>query len=640
MQELLQKMPEYSFEEESCKCVFKLHEPGIYLIQAKGELTQASAAFLCETLPLLQAWLMNQQKLVYFVVDIQCDKATAHARNYLLRQLRWKLSGRVVRCYIYFKVPLARALMELLAKINHRTSFESVSSWSDGVEKARQHQQHFQNKSLSTPPDPMISLPEALKNTELKVYFYQTKNNAGYVHFFKPNPHCLYLYFSGQISREIIQHTAPICRGLFQDMPLDEQKHELIIDARYTSQIDKSAIFEVYRQHLTQKPSKSIYFIRPEFSESQRKKQQRWVYFMITSLFKNLFFISDYETVTHHLLKKTPLHAGTKPEPESPEEELKHLRQWCQQQEKLLLAEREQHTQEMEQIRNILWMLLLRESRSPLQVNIPRGDSLSSDTLQLLDVFQRDQFQLIKDLQHQIDERTRAEQRAAHANEIKGEFLASMSHDIRTPLNAILGFANVLKAQKKDPLSAEQSLYLSRIQENGAHLLGLVNNILDLSELESGKLKIKREKVALDLLITNIVSQLGVLIDNKGLEVSLKLCKGFLDTDEQRLQQIIVNLLNNAIKFTEYGSIIVRCECREDRLFALHVEDTGCGISQEAQQRIFEAFEQESTSVKKEGSGLGLAICTRLCNHLGYHLGLQSEREQGSVFSLYFQSRA
>ncbi len=555
MQELLQEMPEYVFEDESCKCVFELHEPGVYLIQTKGELTQASAAFLCETLPLVQAWLMKQHKLVYFVVDIQCDKATASARNYLLRQLRWKLSGRVIKCYIYFKVPLARALIELLAKINHRTAFESIGHWSEGVEKARQHQQHFKDEGSSTPPDSVSSLPEILRKTELKVYFYQTENNAGQVQFFKPNAHCLYLYFSGKVSRAMIQHAAPICRGLFQDMPLAEQKHELIIDARHTSQIDKSAVFEAYRQSLSQNFSNSIYFIQPEIAESQQKKQQRWLTFMIHSLFKNLFFISDYERITHYLLKKTPLHGATAQESEPPEEELKRLRKWCLQQDKLLVSERTQHAQEMKQIRNILWMLLLRESRSPLQVNIPRGDSLSSDTLQLLDVFQRDQFQLIEDLQHQIDERTRAEQRAAHANEIKGEFLASMSHEIRTPLNAILGFATVLKAQKKSPLTPEQSLYLSRIQENGAHLLGLVNNILDLSELESGKLKIKREQVALDLLITNIVSQLGVLIDNKGLQVNLELCQGFLHTDEQRLQQIIVNLLNNAIKFTDYGSI-------------------------------------------------------------------------------------
>ena len=291
MQELLQEMPAYTFEDEACKCTFSLYEPGIYLIRAEGELTEAGAKFLCATLPRLQAWLIDQPALVYFTVDIQCTRATATARNYVLRQLRWKLSGRVIKCYIHFKMPLARALIELLAKINHRTSFENITHWSEGVEKARRHQQAFMaHKHTDAPTVPTHSLPEIVKASELNVYFQQSQDRTGSVRFFKPNAHSLYLLFAGKISRALIHHAASICRGLFQDMPLYQERHELILDIRHGSQITKSAIFEAYRQSLTQSPAKSVYLIGTELSKPQHKKQSRWLHFMAGSIFKNLVF--------------------------------------------------------------------------------------------------------------------------------------------------------------------------------------------------------------------------------------------------------------------------------------------------------------------------------------------------------------
>lgn len=628
---LVSQAPGYTFRDEEGQCRFQLKETGIYHILCEGILTQAQAAFICEHLSLIQAHLRQQSDYLSLFIEIQTHKATPQARNYLLRQLRWQRTGRVLRVFIYFPDSLSRSILLLIGKVNQRTHFEILKDVNTGLEQARTYNTSFfkQHQLLSSVPP----LPPELWNTEIKAYHYQTTTPPGRVHFFQPHPAILYIYVTGRVSRQLLDYLIPTYQALFNSI-IEQPKSAIVVDFSHGIHISNRLIFEAYRKRLPSSSQRLLYLIPPPADSAVRLTPL--LRFVIDSFFKNAYVVSTYAEVRAHFdtVHKTP-------SPLLPQfqcDEHKHLKEWITYQDELIRTERKRHEAELTQIRNIIWNLLLRESSQPMHIDIPQEDNIAAEVLQLLDVFQRDQLQLIKDLQLQIDDRTRAEHAAAQANEIKNEFLAAMSHDIRTPLNAILGFTKVLQLNKKAPLNAEQTLYLQRIQENGQNLLSLVNDILDLSQLESGKVLLHIEEVNLYELTQKIVAQMEVLIVNKALKVTVDIAPEILYTDKKRLQQIVINLLNNAIKFTEpQGRISLKYESTDKGVpKALHIEDTGCGIAAEAQARIFEAFERENTTVNKEGSGLGLAICTRLSQHLGYHLGVKSTPGTGSTFSLYF----
>ena len=237
------------------------------------------------------------------------------------------------------------------------------------------------------------------------------------------------------------------------------------------------------------------------------------------------------------------------------------------------------------------------------------------------------------------------------ASKYKSEFLANMSHELRTPLNSILILAQMLAENKPGNLSDKQLEYAQTINNAGSDLLTLINEILDLSKVEAGRIDIHSEKVLLTELVETIAQKFRLLAQNKGLEFPITVADDMptLHTDGQRLQQIITNLLSNAFKFTETGeiSLIARyllsnenisiLNLEPSKTIAISVTDTGIGIPQDKQQVIFEAFQQAdgSTSRSYGGTGLGLSISRQLARLLGGELTLASEEGKGSTFTLY-----
>ncbi|MCX7681237.1 MAG: ATP-binding protein [Anaerolineae bacterium] len=229
--------------------------------------------------------------------------------------------------------------------------------------------------------------------------------------------------------------------------------------------------------------------------------------------------------------------------------------------------------------------------------------------------------------------------REAELDRMKGAFVSRVSHELRTPLNAILGYADLLKEQVYGPLSEKQSRALERMTLNGRHLLSIVNDLLDQAQIEAGLIKLRVSSFTPQELLGEVISIAEVLAQEKGVELS-----GYIEAnvpsvlagDRQRLHQILLNLVGNAIKFTDRGWVRVRIYRPDKSHWAMEVADTGCGIPREAQPHIFEPFHQADDSMTRRhhGSGLGLSIVKQLTHLMGGEVTFSSAVGQGSRFTV------
>ncbi|MEO8333877.1 MAG: two-component regulator propeller domain-containing protein [bacterium] len=230
---------------------------------------------------------------------------------------------------------------------------------------------------------------------------------------------------------------------------------------------------------------------------------------------------------------------------------------------------------------------------------------------------------------------------AEDASRAKSDFLARMSHELRTPLNSIIGFANVLLRKRRDSFKEEEITYLGRISASGRHLLGLINDILDLSKIEAGRMALEMSTVTLDALVLETVDEFETQAKDRAVVLRTQLPRTMcsVETDAVRMKQVLINLIGNALKFTERGEVIVSVEVNgAGRPQSLSVRDTGIGIPADRLAAIFTVFEQaESTTSRRfGGTGLGLAISRSLCELMGHQLEVESVEGVGTTMTVCF----
>ena len=252
-----------------------------------------------------------------------------------------------------------------------------------------------------------------------------------------------------------------------------------------------------------------------------------------------------------------------------------------------------------------------------------------------------------RELQGEVWQRERAEKElkaaiavAEEASRAKSHFLANMSHELRSPLNSVIGFANILLKNREGNLQAQQLRYMDRVRANGEHLLVLINEILDLSKVEAGRAEVNLSRVDLKALVRETVAQLKGQVGERPVRLRAVLPKeaSLLETDAVKLRQVLINLVSNALKFTDEGHVTVRLRVNPQtrQPVLLSVSDSGVGIPKNRLESIFEAFRQGESGPSKRyrGTGLGLSISRSLCELMGYTLEVESDEGVGSRFTV------
>ncbi|MBC8263473.1 MAG: PAS domain S-box protein [Anaerolineales bacterium] len=243
-------------------------------------------------------------------------------------------------------------------------------------------------------------------------------------------------------------------------------------------------------------------------------------------------------------------------------------------------------------------------------------------------------------LEELVEERTAelavAKEQAESADRLKSAFLATMSHELRTPLNSIIGFTGIILQGLVGPLNDEQTKQLSMVQGSAHHLLNLINDVLDISKIEAGQVEIVSEPFDMRQAIEKVVRTVTPLAEEKGLALVAEVAPevGTITSDRRRVEQIVINLVNNAVKFTEQGEVRIVCQV-DDGWLVTRVIDMGIGIKPDDMDKLFETFRQiDSTLTRQhEGTGLGLSICQKLVEMLGGEIWAESEWGVGSTFT-------
>jgi len=283
---------------------------------------------------------------------------------------------------------------------------------------------------------------------------------------------------------------------------------------------------------------------------------------------------------------------------------------------------------------------------SEVQLIVELGENLAhgiaslraqDDRAEAIAALERSRCELEDRVRQRTAELVEARDAAESADCLKSAFLATMSHELRTPLNSILGFTGIVLQELAGPLNEEQIKQLGMVQNSSRHLLALINDVLDISKIEAGQLDIYCDAFPMLAAVEKVISVILPLAEKKGITIRTELATdvGEIYSDQRRTEQIFLNLLGNAVKFTDQGEVLIQCH-KDHEWIVTTIRDTGIGIDPKHHESIFEPFRQTDTGLarKREGTGLGLSICKRLVELLGGLISVESSLGRGSTFTV------
>jgi len=285
-------------------------------------------------------------------------------------------------------------------------------------------------------------------------------------------------------------------------------------------------------------------------------------------------------------------------------------------------------------------MLARIQTRDQQLADIRRNlERLVGERTEELESTNRDLTEEIAQRQKTQDELSLAKEAAEAASQAKSAFLANMSHELRTPLNAIIGYSEMMLEDAQDEGAEERTSDLQKVRGSGRHLLGLINDILDISKIEAGKLELNIDPVDLTDIVSEVESTAAPLMEanNNHFKIAVPEGVGSIESDDQRLRQILLNLLSNAAKFTENGDIDLTVVRNGDGWVRFAIRDTGIGMTAEQVDRLFQPFVQADSSITQKygGTGLGLSISLRFVEMMGGRINIESEPGEGSCFTVW-----
>lgn len=262
--------------------------------------------------------------------------------------------------------------------------------------------------------------------------------------------------------------------------------------------------------------------------------------------------------------------------------------------------------------------------------------SIAIEHERAMEGLQRARDEMEKRVQDRTAELVRANEKLEELDRLKSLFLASMSHELRTPLNSIIGFTEILSQGMAGPVNEEQKMQLNIVSASSRHLLSLINDLLDVSRIEAGKMELQHAPFDFVEVVNEVIETLKPMADQKTLRLASQVPAPHIKMvgDRKRIFQVLLNLVNNAVKYTDHGSVEILVRIAQDNLWVC-VSDTGIGIKQEQMGLLFEAFRQLNGSAKRvyEGTGLGLHLCRKLVNLMQGQISAESQRGKGSRFT-------
>jgi signal transduction histidine kinase len=617
------RSPQFSIE-------VKLYQPGVVLLSLQGFVQGHRMNELTDFITNLKQMLIGSQAAYVMIVDASASAGISlKSAQQILAKIRWDSSVHCLEVEYISAPGILNQVARMLFRLNpHKTRLRIHESFAGALNAA----QNLLVSVKRTQTGELSEIPFGYRYEALTKHDYE--DHEGNRHrFYLINEHIVLLQMERAVRTENMLEMLASQQYIGERLALPPESPKYMI-------VDVSRIYQ--HDHLSRKAMLNVreffraYHSHYHISYVITPPRMRGILKTLNHLapvLRNRIVPVDSITEALDIIDKRQPHHHRETIPNSKKE----LRALVQQQQLRIQTLQQEQTRFSELLSSVFTRLVIEPNFEPeMYQPAEHASHAHQEAVDMLNYVQMDMQDILSRLQSQIIIREEAEEKARSSEQVKSQFLANMSHEMRTPMNAILGFSQLILKRYPGQLPDPVQLYMERIQENGQQLLTLINDVLDLARIEAEEVDIQHTLVDMGHFLPQILGQFESLRQGRILQLKTLDPAPCITTDEQKLRQILNNLLGNALKFTPVPGTITLALTQASDHYTLEVKDTGIGIPLDQQSLIFERFTQVEHPEQKRhrGTGLGLSISKSLAERMGYRLEVFSETGQGSVFSL------